>query len=463
MSRDHAVVAGGSIAGLITARVLSDHFGEVTIVERDELPDGAENRKGVPQGRQVHGCLEFGMRIHEELFPGFVEGIQRDGSPKVDFMKDMAFWTPFGWRARAESDLYSVGFTRPHWEDQVRRRVLALPNVKVMTARVENVTASEDRKAVTGIVTADGTEVEADLVVDATGRGSRARKWVEELGYAPPEEIQVLSHMGYAGRLVEVSEDAFPNEARAVVGFPYPEAPRGGGIFTQENGLYILYGIGMIKDYPPLDADEFMDFVGDMPTPLVRQIAEQATPVTDIHSYHMPGSYMRLWDQLDERPQNLVVTGDAVAAYNPIFGQGISVASMGARVLGDLLEELDDLATLPERFQKEFVKTTTWAFNTAGGSDMVFEGVELIGVERPSGEGHEYMVQLQKMMTYDAFIGASFQHAFGNMDIEFLSSDPVRTRVEAWVAEGEPMGSSDPTRIPDVSDVPVELKAVVAG
>jgi 2-polyprenyl-6-methoxyphenol hydroxylase-like FAD-dependent oxidoreductase len=457
LSRDHAVVAGGSIAGLVAARVLADHFAAVTIVERDELPAEAVNRKGVPQGRQVHGCLPFGMRIHEQLFPGFLEEVQAAGATKVDFLRDTAWWSPFGWRARAESDLKVLGFTRPLWESQVRQRVLALPNVSVRAARVEGVAASPGGKVVTGLRTGDGDTVEADLVVDATGRGSRARRWLEELGYRPPEEIQVLSHMGYSSRLVRIRDEDLPAEARTIAAFPYPGASRGAGIFSQEDGMFMLYAIGMIKDYPPGDPEQFMAFLGDVPTPLIRAVAERAEPVTDLHTYHMPGNYMRLWHQLEDRPRNLIVTGDAVAAYNPIFGQGISVASMGAKVLDELLDELDDLDELPERFQSEYAKTTTWAFETASSSDMAFPEVELVGVERPAEDGAEYLVQLQQMATVDPNITAALQHAFGNMAIAHLFSDEIRARVEAWVAAGSPVANGDPARIPEPTDEFVTL------
>src|SRR4051794_26121077 len=203
-----AIVIGGSMAGLLAARVLADHFVNVTLVERDILPDGPEQRKGVPQGQQGHGLLAGGQRVMEALFPGLTADLVADGATALDVIADVLWHQPGGYRLRFASDLDGISMSRPLLEAGIHRRVRALPNVAVLDGcDVTGLTASGDRTRVTGItvrrrdaVNAEETLV-AELVVDAGGRGSRAPSWLEALGYARPEEEKITVGVGYTSRI----------------------------------------------------------------------------------------------------------------------------------------------------------------------------------------------------------------------------------------------------------------------
>lgn len=213
----HAVVLGGSLAGLLAARVLADHFEEVTLIERDPYLDTTEARKGIPQANHVHGLLARGREILEELFPGVQDEMIAASAPVVDIANEIAWHTPAGWGVRFPSDMMVLAFTRPLLDLHVRRRLAEHPRIKIIDntdvlhllpgAKVNQLAgvlicprASESDRRV-------AKELRADLVVDTTGRASRAPRWLDDLGYEPPEEIVIDAHLGYASRLYRIPEN----------------------------------------------------------------------------------------------------------------------------------------------------------------------------------------------------------------------------------------------------------------
>src|SRR5579871_1983333 len=220
----HAIVIGGSMAGLLAARVLADHFHRVTLVERDLLADSAEPRKGVPQGRHAHGLLARGQMILEELFPGLTDDLVAAGATTADLAGDVCWYQPGGYRVRFTSGLMGLLASRPLLEAGVRRRLLALPNVTAISgAEVTRLVASADRTHVTGVVigrhdtAAPDEKLIADLVVDAGGRGSHAPAWLESLGYARPREDRIMIGVGYATRIFQRRPGDLPGARMAIV------------------------------------------------------------------------------------------------------------------------------------------------------------------------------------------------------------------------------------------------------
>ncbi len=359
----HAVVIGGSMAGLVNARVLADHFEKVTVLDRDERPEGPEPRKGAPQGRHIHVMLEAGKHVLEGLFPGLTQEMQREEGIKVaDASRDTA-WQHFGvWKARGHSGIELVLCTRPFLEWNVFRRVRALPNVELRQGvTAEALLTDASRERVTGVtVKGPGGEeaLEADLVVDASGRGTRAPKWLEELGYGRPEEEKVGIDLAYASRLYKRPK-GFRDEWKLLIQYPRsPHGWRAGFISNVENDRWIVSVNGYFGDHPPTDEAGFLEFARSLPRPGLYDYLQDAEPLTAPVTHKIPTSRWLHYERLPRFPERLIVTGDAVCAYNPIFGQGMTIAILEARLLGECLTEQErrtpgELRGLADRFRQK--------------------------------------------------------------------------------------------------------------
>jgi 2-polyprenyl-6-methoxyphenol hydroxylase-like FAD-dependent oxidoreductase len=173
-NRNRVVVIGGSMAGLLATRVLADHYEQVILVERDNFPPPGEQRRGVPQGRHTHGLLASGRQVLDRLFPGISDQLTQNGAVEGDIVRDSRWFMEGACLSRPESGLNGLLMSRPLLEGAVRTRVLSLPNVTTrQNCDVEGLAATPDNRCVTGVKT-DGQVVPADLVVDASGRGSHA-------------------------------------------------------------------------------------------------------------------------------------------------------------------------------------------------------------------------------------------------------------------------------------------------
>ena len=131
-SEKHAVVLGGSLAGLLAARVLADHFDHVTLIERDVYTENCETRRGIPQANHVHGLLVRGRQIIEDLFPGVQDEMTAAGAPVVDMANEIAWFTRAGWGVRFPSEFQVLAFTRPVLDLHVRRRLSQNPKVEIL-------------------------------------------------------------------------------------------------------------------------------------------------------------------------------------------------------------------------------------------------------------------------------------------------------------------------------------------
>jgi 2-polyprenyl-6-methoxyphenol hydroxylase-like FAD-dependent oxidoreductase len=347
-----AVVIGGSMAGLVTARVLADHFDEVTVVERDSLVDGPPApRKGVPQGRHLHGLLQKGAEILEGLLPGLTASLAEAGAHVFDFGNECAWYHCGGWKKSHESGVRCIGASRPLIEAEVRRRVFALPGVNRRDdCEATGLAMAEGGARVSGVKVQrrdgaqDGEEtLAADLTVDASGRGSRLPRWLEELGYPRPRETAVKVDVAYAGRVYRVPEgrpapasgrSAQPLKMLYVIG-----GRRIGAVMAIEGGRYISVGAGLGGDHPPSDPEGLAAFLGSLPTGEIPRVLGELEPVSDVDVYKFPANLRRHYDELARFPEGLVVVGDALASFNPIYGQGMTTAAIGATVLDASLRE----------------------------------------------------------------------------------------------------------------------------
>jgi len=288
MKNTHAIVLGGSIAGLLAARVLSDHFERVSLVERDRFPKEAETRKGVPQAKHAHALLAKGYEILLGLFPDLDKELRTDGALIGD-PATITRWHQDGHYSRyTHSGLVGSFQSRALLEHLIRQRVLALPNVKAyQQTEVLAIVANADRSRVTGVmlrlIGAEAPEVrlDADLIVDATGRGSQLPKWLRELGYAEPREANIKVNFGYATRIYRRNAAAMPNAEGLFVAHTPPQT-RGGGIFPIEGNRWMVTLAGFLGDYPPTDDDGFLAFARGMRHPLLYDAIRQAEPLSSI-------------------------------------------------------------------------------------------------------------------------------------------------------------------------------------
>jgi 2-polyprenyl-6-methoxyphenol hydroxylase-like FAD-dependent oxidoreductase len=290
--RRHAVVLGGSLAGMLAARVLADHFEHVTLIERDAYSETTEARRGVPQANHVHGLLVRGRQILEEFFPGLQDEMIAAGAPVVDMAKEIAWYTPAGWGVRFPSDLRVLAFTRPLLDLYVRRHLARNPRVEIVdNTDVVRLIPKPSGNQLAGVLVCPrgsdtdrrvATELRADLVVDATGRASRAPRWLKDLGYSAPEETVIDAYLGYASRLYEIPDNFHADWKCVFVQNAPPERKRGAILFQVEDSRWLVTLIGGGRDYPPNDEQGFLDFARSLPVPTIFDAIGSAQPLSPI-------------------------------------------------------------------------------------------------------------------------------------------------------------------------------------
>jgi 2-polyprenyl-6-methoxyphenol hydroxylase-like FAD-dependent oxidoreductase len=336
-----AIVVGAGMGGLTAAQALASHFERVVVLESDVLRDDAGDRAGVPQGKHVHLLLAGGLRALSELFPGFGDDLARAGAVPIriglDIRAETPAFTPFPQR---DLGIRAYAMSRPLVELTVRRRILANPAIELrQRCRVHELIARADGAAVTGVRYEDAEgkslTLDADFVVDASGRGALTLRLLAARGKQPPAETAIGVDLNYATAVFEIPADA-SGDWTGVFTIPGVDG-RGGLMLPLEGHRWILTVAGRHGVKPPGDAAGFMDYVAGFRTKTVYEAIKGAKRLGDIARFGFSVSTRRHYDGLPEFPAGLVPLGDAVCRFNPVYGQGMSVAAQEAVGLGALL------------------------------------------------------------------------------------------------------------------------------
>jgi flavin-dependent dehydrogenase len=364
----HAVVIGASIAGLCAARVLSDFYDRVTVYERDELPEGAANRSAVPQGRHVHLLMARGAQEFEAHFRGLLDDMVADGVPILENRPDCIHFGAaghvLGTHHRLKDEFTAYVPSRPHLEWQIRRRVAKIHNVEIVHAAASEPRYDAARQRVTGVVLDSGDTVDADLVVDAAGRGTRLPVWLAQWGFERPREDTVDVGIGYATHQLRIPDGLIAE--KVVVAGASREQPLGLGMLYYEDGTWGMTTFGVGKVEPPHDFAGMCALADEIVPAHVAAAIRQGEPIGDVAFHRYPTSRWRRYDKLDRFPAGIIPFGDAVVSFNPTFGQGMTMTSLQTGHLRRVLETPG--ADLARDFNRATAKTTfpVWTMNAIG-------------------------------------------------------------------------------------------------
>ncbi len=350
MAKRHAVVIGGSLAGLSAGRVLSAFFDRVTVIDRDAYPDGALERPGVPQSRHVHALLARGRKELEQLFPGFDRLMRERGAHELDFGLDFATLRVNGWAPREANGLPLFFASRTLLESIVRGLFRKLPNITLMerTTVTGIAAAHTSHLRATGvqICSLDGgatTNLEADLIVDASGRASKAPKWLRALGLEPPHESVVDSFAGYSSRWFKAPDPTrWPREwwwKGIWIDIKAPEHMMAGVLFPVEQERWLVTLGGVARHYPPSDEAGFMVALEMLRSPILAETVRLAEPISPVYSNRAMANRFRHYDRWQARLDGFVAVGDAACAFNPVYGQGMTTGTISATILADCLKK----------------------------------------------------------------------------------------------------------------------------
>lgn len=398
----HAVVIGASMAGVLAARVLSDFFDRVTVLERDPVSDTIQTRKGIPQSHHLHVLLPAGANILERLFPGILDELRRDGSVLGNLGKDLR-WFQYGvWKASCDTPLTFYCQTRAFLDSHVRQRLAQFPNVGVRGGcDVVELTGHQAGGSLRGVrfrhERRPVEEMTADLVVDASGRGSRTAAWLQQLGFVAPKETTVRIEIVYSSRMFQPPPDFHPEWKLLFVSPTPPTRKKGGIIYPVEGNRWLVTLSGRFKDFPPTDDEGFLAYARELEQPALHEVLLRATPLTPVVTYRFRANLRRHYEHLSRVPERLIVMGDAMCCFNPVYGQGMAACALAAEVLGACLREsaggLNGLSKLYFRRAGKFLDVP-WQLAT--GNDLLFPETE---GKRPRGHNARawYLTRVQEL------------------------------------------------------------------
>jgi 2-polyprenyl-6-methoxyphenol hydroxylase-like FAD-dependent oxidoreductase len=407
-----AVVVGAGIGGLSVAGALAGHFERVDILERDRLATSVGSRPGTPQDRHPHGLLAGGLRALDEIFPGFERDLAGAGAVSVRIGQDILYERPdVGTLPRRDLASTVLAASRPLIELVLRRRAEAIPNIALRPEhRVTEIMPATDGAAARGVRFDAGTgrseTLEADLVVDASGRGALTLALLDALGWEGPEVTEIGVEISYATAFVSIPADA--PDWKVVLTLPDPPTLALNAVLVPaEDGRWMI-AIADRGAAARLETwDAFLAALSRLITPTIHNALRHVEPPDSIRHYHFPASLWRHFERLPRMPRGVLPIADALCRFNPIYGQGMSAAAKQARLLRDVLEraaaEPDPLVAAQAGFMAEVatVLQAPWSMSTS--ADLAFPGTR---GERPEKfeEGQQFEAALFRAVVADPVV-----------------------------------------------------------
>ncbi len=454
-----AIVLGGSLAGLLSAKALAEYADEVAIIERDRISDAAGPRRGVPQARHLHGLLKRGELVIDELFPGIAQALLDAGAVPVRFCADVRWYHHGRWKLQAGDVVVAKFMSRSLLENEVRKRALQHPRIRLLEEHsVEQLLTTRDCRTVTGVryrpATAsrgDGdalSQLDADVVVDATGRGTRAVAWLRALGYPQPRCSNVRINVGYSSQILRL-HDPDSLGAKAMIVVPTPaHHTRAAALMPIEGGRWLCSTAGFVGDYPPRDRAGFLRFVAELPTTAMHAAIRDAEPLTPVAHIRFPENRWTHFERMRRFPDRFVVVGDAVGCFNPVYGQGMTAVALTAEALGRFvasgaLSPEHDGSTLRLRGQIAKIVKNVWMMSAS--EDLNYPGVE---GSRPPGHTavRWYLDKVHSATATDPAALEHFLRAAHMLDPPTTLMRPSYVlRVLTAGKQGYPQGETPPT------------------
>ncbi len=404
---EHALVIGASMAGLCAARVLADRFDQVTVVDRDTLPDGPTWRSQVPQGRHPHLLLARGARLLEGWFPGIVDELYAGGAVEIDLAADMHWYQGGGVARRPRSSLRGPAMSRPFLEWTVRTRLAALPAVTILgDTNIVGLELDATGRRVVAARLADG-HLPCDLLVDASGRHAHSLPWLEQLGYASPDVSRVEIDTRYSTQQLRRSEDPARDWKAAGV-IDDPATKRLAMALPIEGDRWLVLFGGVHGETAPAHPDDRLAYARSLPSPVIADLLAACDPLDEPTTHRFPSSQRRHVERLKRFPLGWVLLGDAIGSFNPIYGQGMTVAAQQATAVG---EALDRSGRIDREFARRYFKAASRivnvAWSTAVGSDFAYE--ETTGPKPPGTDLiNRYMNRVITAAQHDDTIALRF-------------------------------------------------------
>lgn len=409
-----ALVIGGGMAGMLAAGVLVNIADEVTIIERDVLPAGPEPRKSLPQARHVHVLWSGGARAFERLMPGITDRWLAAGARRIPLPTGLVSMTAQGWLRRWPEMQYMIACTRDLLDWVVREQVLKMPAVTLLQGH-EMQALEGTATCVTGarVRTPEGQDlsIEADLVVDASGRGSRATEWLQALGVGGIKEAEVDSGLVYASRFYRAPSagDNFPIvNVQSDPGDPVPG--RTATIVPVEGGRWLVTLSGTRGGEPSSDPGQFESFARSIRHPVVGELISLTTPLTEgVAVSRSTVNRRRYFEQASTWPDGFIVVGDAVATYNPLYGQGMTVAAQGLVELSSAVGRSGLRSRgLARDVQRAIARPINLAWELATSQDILYPGAK--GQQPRSGTAlmNRYVNRLVRAATGRAQVTQAF-------------------------------------------------------
>jgi 2-polyprenyl-6-methoxyphenol hydroxylase-like FAD-dependent oxidoreductase len=371
----HAIVIGGNIAGCLAAEVLSRRFERVTLIEKGDFYDESHHRKSVPQEHHVHLLLLRGKQILETLFPGLVAELECEGAVEADLGHDVKWYQYGRWKQRYKTGVTAHYCSRRLLDNLIRRRIRGNPRVQVRSQTVVDDLLHADAR-VCGVrlgASGENDALAADLVIDASGRGSHALQWLEHAGYAHPDAKElVATKLGYASRIYR-RQPQYRDLWKILLVLPLPPHQRSMGVISPiEGDRWLVTTGGWFGDFPKPDPDQFLAHLAKLPVPDIHRIVSEAEPLSEVFGFGMSGSLRRRFDLFPQWPEGFVVIGDALCSLNPLYSQGMSLCAMEADCLASRLDPWLAGQISAHQLQCQLLDTIDPAWGMAKQEDLRF-------------------------------------------------------------------------------------------